>query len=268
MADFNFYLNRQGPQGKKGDKGDNGFSPVVKVNTSTPTEFRLEIQNETGTVITDNLKSTQIIDNNGKYVTYNSSTGELIATQLDVATEQALGALYVASEQGVLDGAGDNGAVTPETLQTKLDNQYYTQSQVDALIGQSITPGNGTITLTQGGVTKGSFTTNQSSNTTIALDKGGDIDDTTTSDESTWSSEKNNSTFLKSTSLTSVSNSGIVITDTSAVDPQTGLNVPSVSIGTSNLVKSTDVVSMVKLTQAEYDALVTKDSSTFYIIIG
>lgn len=33
--------------------------------------------------------------------------------------------------------------------------------------------GNGTITITQGGVTKGTFTTNQSSNATIALDAGG-----------------------------------------------------------------------------------------------
>lgn len=35
------------------------------------------------------------------------------------------------------------------------------------------TVGNGTITLTQGGVTKGTFTTNQSGNTTIDLDAGG-----------------------------------------------------------------------------------------------
>lgn len=35
------------------------------------------------------------------------------------------------------------------------------------------TVGNATITITQGGVTKGSFTTNQSSNQTIALDSGG-----------------------------------------------------------------------------------------------
>lgn len=35
------------------------------------------------------------------------------------------------------------------------------------------TPGNGTITVTQGGVIKGTFTTNQSGNSTIALDAGG-----------------------------------------------------------------------------------------------
>jgi hypothetical protein len=46
------------------------------------------------------------------------------------------------------------------------------------------TVGNGTITITQGGVTKGTFTTNQGGNTTIALDSGGgggsvDIDNLT-----------------------------------------------------------------------------------------
>ena len=43
--------------------------------------------------------------------------------------------------------------------------------------------GNGTITITQGGITKGTFTTNQGSNATIALDAGGgggvDIDNST-----------------------------------------------------------------------------------------
>lgn len=37
------------------------------------------------------------------------------------------------------------------------------------------TVGNGTITITQGGVTKGTFTTNQSGNSTITLDGGGDV---------------------------------------------------------------------------------------------
>lgn len=47
---------------------------------------------------------------------------------------------------------------------------YYTSAQVDALIP---TVNNSTITFTQGGVNKGSFTLNQSSGATIALDAGG-----------------------------------------------------------------------------------------------
>lgn len=47
-----------------------------------------------------------------------------------------------------------------------------TTGDFDDLIHQP-TIGNGTITVTQGGVTKGTFTVNQTSNTTLALDSGG-----------------------------------------------------------------------------------------------
>lgn len=50
---------------------------------------------------------------------------------------------------------------------------YYTSAQVDALIP---TVNDSTITFTQGGVNKGSFTLNQSSGATIALDAGGTAD--------------------------------------------------------------------------------------------
>lgn len=53
---------------------------------------------------------------------------------------------------------------------TKGYNKAYTNDDELATIGDI---GNGTITLTQGGVTKGTFTTNQSGNTTIDLDAGG-----------------------------------------------------------------------------------------------
>lgn len=49
-------------------------------------------------------------------------------------------------------------------------NEVYTKTEVNNLIP---TVGNGTITFTQGGVTKGTITTNQGSNATIALDASG-----------------------------------------------------------------------------------------------
>ena len=51
------------------------------------------------------------------------------------------------------------------------DNNYTT-TEKDKLAGLS-NANNATITITQGGTTKGSFTTNQSNNATIALDAGG-----------------------------------------------------------------------------------------------
>lgn len=54
------------------------------------------------------------------------------------------------------------------------------------------TVGNATITITQGGVTKGSFTTNQSTNATIELDSGGSGSDveafTATEVQTIWES--------------------------------------------------------------------------------
>lgn len=58
-------------------------------------------------------------------------------------------------------------------------NDYYTSAQTDLLLSEKAnisdlpTVGNGTITFTQGGTTKGTITTNQSGDTTIALDAGG-----------------------------------------------------------------------------------------------
>lgn len=58
-------------------------------------------------------------------------------------------------------------------------NNYYNTTQIDLMLNDKAdisdipTVGNGTITFTQGGVTKGTITTNQSGDTTIALDAGG-----------------------------------------------------------------------------------------------
>lgn len=53
------------------------------------------------------------------------------------------------------------------------EGAYYTKSEADSRFATPSDIGNGTITLTQGGTTKGSFTTNQSGNATIDFDAGG-----------------------------------------------------------------------------------------------
>lgn len=91
------------------------------------------------------------------------------------------------------------------------------------------TVGNGTITITQGGISKGTFTTNQSSNTTIALDAGGggigNIDN-----------------------LTITANADDEIQAVAVIDQNTGIAKTWTG------------------TKAEYDAIVTKDPETEYII--
>lgn len=63
MANFNYYLNRQGSigrQGIKGDKGEAGYSPYIDIKSNTPTEFIMTIHNETESFDTPNLIPTAI----------------------------------------------------------------------------------------------------------------------------------------------------------------------------------------------------------------
>lgn len=65
----------------------------------------------------------------------------------------------------------DSGYTSNVGTVTKVNNTSPDSSGNVSLTIPSV--GNGTITITQGGTTKGSFTTNQSGNATIALDAGG-----------------------------------------------------------------------------------------------
>jgi hypothetical protein len=64
-----------------------------------------------------------------------------------------------------------SGESTVAMSQTPTGDQIVNKYYVDHAISNAI--GNGTITITQGGTTKGTFTTNQGGNTTIDIDAGG-----------------------------------------------------------------------------------------------
>ena len=80
MADFNFYINRQGIQGRKGDKGETGFSPAISVGTDTPNEYKLIIANESNSFETPNLRGNiNVLDNGGTYLRYDAETQQISA---------------------------------------------------------------------------------------------------------------------------------------------------------------------------------------------
>lgn len=93
------------------------------------------------------------------------------------------GAIQVGSSSSnlYLNGALDRPSYNGVDLALRSDIPSLNGYATEAWVGQQgyltssdlPTVGNGTITLTQGGVTKGTFTTNQSGNTTIDLDAGG-----------------------------------------------------------------------------------------------
>ncbi len=91
MADFNWYLNRQGVKGKKGDKGDQGFSPSITIKTDTPTEFVMTIHNEFDSFDTPNIIPTAMGDKLSEIEVTLTTQGQSITTltnELDAANSR------------------------------------------------------------------------------------------------------------------------------------------------------------------------------------
>lgn len=120
-ADFNYYLNRQGVRGKKGDKGDKGFSPNITIGDNTQESFTLVVQNEFDSFETPNLKEGLVPeDRNGTYVRLDRETGQQYYGEPDIATENTLGVIRLASQDEVNAGEEETKAVTPSTLASRM----------------------------------------------------------------------------------------------------------------------------------------------------
>lgn len=116
MADFNFYINRQGIQGRKGDKGETGFSPAISVGTDTPNEYKLIIANESNSFETPNLRGNiNVLDNGGTYLRYDTETQQISAQGLDAATSTNVGGVLMSTDADI-EGMGDGSVITPADL--------------------------------------------------------------------------------------------------------------------------------------------------------
>lgn len=116
MADFQFYLNRQGVRGLPGVKGDPGDSPIITVQTETPNEYILKITNPDGTeLISPNLRGNKININEGTYVRYNTETGELYTSTADGATGELAGVVRLATDVDI-NNMDERAVVTPSQL--------------------------------------------------------------------------------------------------------------------------------------------------------
>lgn len=116
MADFQFYLNRQGIRGLQGVKGDQGDSPIITVQTETPNEYILKITNPDGTeLISPNLRGNKININEGTYVRYNTDTGELYTSTADGATGELAGVVRLAADADITN-MDERAVVTPSQL--------------------------------------------------------------------------------------------------------------------------------------------------------
>jgi len=82
-----------------------------------------------------------------------------------------VGSVRLLPNYGVILNAAENKNISLTTSGTGIAT--YNNKEI-ATVNQLPTVGNGTITITQGGITKGTFTTNQSGNSTIEIDKSGE----------------------------------------------------------------------------------------------
>ena len=137
MADFQFYLNRQGIRGLQGVKGDQGDSPIITVQTETPSEYILKITNPDGTeLISPNLRGNKININQGTYVRYNTETGELYTSTADGATGELAGVVRLATDADITN-IDEKSAVTPSQLADAL-SQYLVSPDGSVKIVQNV----------------------------------------------------------------------------------------------------------------------------------
>ena len=136
MADFQFYLNRQGVRGLPGVKGDPGDSPIITVQTETPNEYILKITNPDGTeLISPNLRGNKININEGTYVRYNTETGELYTSTANGATGELAGVVRLATDADVTN-MDERAVVTPSQLADAL-SKYLTSPDGSVKITQN-----------------------------------------------------------------------------------------------------------------------------------
>lgn len=152
MADFNFYLNRQGIQGRKGDKGETGFSPTITVLEQTPESYKLQITNEYETIETPNLiGSFNATDNGGTYVRYDREAKTMSLGELDGATVDKVGGIKISSDEDVQNMNTDT-AITPEKLADALS--IYLEAGTDNVsIVQDEATSKTKISVTDSGIT-------------------------------------------------------------------------------------------------------------------
>ena len=95
-ANFNFFINRQGPRGPQGIEGEQGFSPSITEGENTAETYTLQVNNKDGSFTTPNLKP-QFQDRGGDVVKVDREHDTLyfgtvsIPDAVDLTTDQTVG---------------------------------------------------------------------------------------------------------------------------------------------------------------------------------
>lgn len=204
MADFQFYLNRQGVRGAKGVKGDKGDSPIVSVNKHTANEYVLQIDNPDGTqIITPNLVGQQIVVNTaGDYVKYDRVSNQFVTVELPSATGVEEGLIRLATDADYTE-RDEFSAVTPYGLVQNLPSLITTS--VDNLIKVFYDVPTDSIVIDTSKIHEDISSVNTTATNALNISRDNtneinalkstaiSIDDTSTASDKVWSSSKTNS---------------------------------------------------------------------------
>lgn len=137
MAEFKWYLNRQGVRGPRGDKGEKGFSPIITEKTNTSTEYVLHVQNEqeSESFDTPNLKEGLVPEDlGGTVVRYNRTDGKQYYGEIDNATEEVAGLVKLTKEDEVLNPTSEVSVLTAQEAKDNyatLDGLADTNLQIE-----------------------------------------------------------------------------------------------------------------------------------------
>lgn len=82
-ANFNFFINRQGPRGPQGLEGEQGFSPSITEGENTAETYTLQVNNKDGSFTTPNLKP-QFQDRGGDVVKVDRTNDTLYFGTVDI----------------------------------------------------------------------------------------------------------------------------------------------------------------------------------------
>lgn len=133
MAEFRYYLNRQGARGPQGPQGEKGFSPDISVEKDTLSEYVLRITNEGGYFLTANLREHRE-DRGGTYIRYDRATGVMYAGDADYATTEKYGMMRLATEEDLLTQE-ESLAVSSAILNGYLEKYYLNKVNGDDVTG-------------------------------------------------------------------------------------------------------------------------------------
>lgn len=111
-ANFNFFLNRQGPRGPQGIQGPQGFSPIVSVEEDVGNTFTLRVTNQDSSFVTSNLREHKE-DRGGDYVRYDREGQLMYFGSPDFATTLKAGEVRLSTVDD-LTNASEEVALTPK----------------------------------------------------------------------------------------------------------------------------------------------------------